>query len=114
MFVRTAWISFGALPYREGGGGDLTARVLMLLKSRASLTYFQACFLPGRAKDLSAPRNICFQSFLYLHISSMKYIKRKERNMLPLLMLLPPLLLLLVVVVVVIIGIITIFFMCAH
>jgi len=28
----------------------------MLLKSRASLTCFRACFLPGRAKDLSAPR----------------------------------------------------------
>jgi len=31
----------------------MTARVSML-KSRASLTCFQACFLPGRAKDLSA------------------------------------------------------------
>ena len=28
----------------------------MLLKSRASLTCFRACFVPGRAKDLSAPR----------------------------------------------------------
>ena len=27
----------------------------MLLKSRASLTFFRAWFLPGRAKDLSAP-----------------------------------------------------------
>jgi len=34
----------------------MTVRVLMLLKSRASLTFFRACFLPGRAKDLSAPR----------------------------------------------------------
>jgi len=33
----------------------MTARVSMLLKSRASLTCFRACFLPGRAKDLSAP-----------------------------------------------------------
>jgi len=33
----------------------MTARVLMLLKSCASLTCFQACFLPGQAKDLSAP-----------------------------------------------------------
>jgi len=31
-------------------------RVKILLKSRASLTCFPACFLPGRAKDLSAPR----------------------------------------------------------
>ena len=29
---------------------------LMLLKTRASLTCFRACFHPGRAKDLSAPR----------------------------------------------------------
>ena len=34
----------------------MAARVSMLLKSRASGTCFRACFLPGRAKDLSAPR----------------------------------------------------------
>jgi len=34
----------------------MTARVSVLLKSRASLTCFRACFLPGRAKDLSALR----------------------------------------------------------
>ena len=28
----------------------------MSLKSRESLTCFRTCFLPGRAKDLSAPR----------------------------------------------------------
>ena len=33
----------------------MTARVSMLLKSRTSLTFFRACFVPGRAKDLSAP-----------------------------------------------------------
>ena len=33
----------------------MTARVSILLKSRASLTCFRACLLPGRAKDLSAP-----------------------------------------------------------
>jgi len=49
--VRMAWISFDALPWKK----NLTARVSMLLKSRASLTCFRACFLPGRAKDLSAP-----------------------------------------------------------
>ena len=32
----------------------MTARISVLLKSRASLTCFRACFLPGRAKDLSA------------------------------------------------------------
>ena len=35
----------------------MTARVSKLLKSRASLTSFRACFLPGRAKELSALRN---------------------------------------------------------
>ena len=34
----------------------MTARVSMLLKLLASLTRFRACFLPRRAKDLSAPR----------------------------------------------------------
>jgi len=36
----------------------MTDRVSMLLKSRASLTCFRACFLPGRAKDLSTPRYV--------------------------------------------------------
>ena len=49
-----AWISFGALPCRKKN--LMTARVSMLLKSRASLTCFRACFHPGRAKDLSAPQ----------------------------------------------------------
>ena len=52
--VRMAWISFGALPSRKRN--LMTARVSILLKSRASLTCFRACFLPGRAKNLSAPR----------------------------------------------------------
>jgi len=38
-----------------GGKKLMTAHVSMLLKSRASLTCFRACFVPGRAKDLSAP-----------------------------------------------------------
>ena len=52
--VRMARISFGALPCRKRN--LMTARVLVLLKSRASLTCFGTCFLPGRAKDLSAAR----------------------------------------------------------
>ena len=51
--VRMAWISFGALPCKKK---KMTGRVSMLLKSRASLTCFWACFLPGRAKGLSTPR----------------------------------------------------------
>jgi len=34
----------------------MIARISMLLKSRASLTCFRACFRPDQAKDLSAPR----------------------------------------------------------
>ena len=52
--VRMAWISFGDLPCRKTN--LMTAHVSMLLKSRASLTCFGACFLPGRAKDLPATR----------------------------------------------------------
>jgi len=54
MFL-SEWGEFPSTPCLAGGGA-LTARVSMLLKSRASLTCFRACFRPGRAKDLSAPR----------------------------------------------------------
>ena len=37
------------------GKKNLMTSISMLLKSRASLTCFRASFLPGRAKDLSAP-----------------------------------------------------------
>jgi len=53
--VRMARISFGALPCRKKKN-LMTARVSMLLKLRASVTCLRACFLLGRAKDLSAPR----------------------------------------------------------
>jgi len=52
--VSMAWISFGALLCRKKN--LMTARVSILLKLRASLTCFRASFLPGWAKDLSAPR----------------------------------------------------------
>ena len=54
--VRMARISFGDLPCRKRK--LLAARVSILLNSRASLTCFRASFLPGRAKDLSAPRYV--------------------------------------------------------
>jgi len=53
--LKISWISFGALPCRKNKI-LITSRVSMLLKSRASLLCFQDCFLPGRAKDVSAPR----------------------------------------------------------
>jgi len=56
MFL-SEWREFPSAPCLAKKRKNLmTARVSMLLKSRASLTSFRACFLPGRAKDLSAPR----------------------------------------------------------
>jgi hypothetical protein len=50
------WREFPSAPCLAGKN-LMTAPVSMLLKPRASLTCFRACFLPGRAKDLSAPGN---------------------------------------------------------
>jgi len=56
MFL-SEWREFPSAPCLAGGKTNfMTVRVSMLLKSRASLICFQACFLPGQAKDLSAPR----------------------------------------------------------
>ena len=56
MFL-SEWREFPLAPCLAGKKKHLIrARVSMLLKSRASLSCFRACFLPGRAKDLSAPR----------------------------------------------------------
>jgi len=52
------WREFPSAPYFAEKKNLMIARVSMLLKSRASLTCFRACFLPGRAEDLSAPRCI--------------------------------------------------------
>ena len=77
--VRMAWISFGALPYREG---DLmTVRVSMLLKSRTSLTFFEACFLPIWAKDLSAPQYTILRRFKrFLHHAKRNYLSATFSN----------------------------------
>ena len=65
MFL-SEWREFPSAPCLAGKKKNLmTARVSMLLKSRASLTCFRACFLPGRVKDLSAPRH-SVGSLLYL------------------------------------------------
>ena len=59
MFM-SEWCEFPSAPCLAGKKKNLmTARVSMLLKSRASLTCFRACFLPGRAGDLSAPGIPC-------------------------------------------------------
>jgi len=44
----------------------MTDRVSMLLKSRASLACFRACFLPSRAKDLSASRYGTFFMYVFM------------------------------------------------
>jgi len=54
MFM-SEWHKFPSAPCLAGKKNLMTARVSMLLKSRASLQCFRACLLPGRAKDLSAP-----------------------------------------------------------
>jgi len=55
MFL-SEWREFPSAPCLAGKKKLMTARVSMLLKSRASLTCFRACFLHGRAKDLPASR----------------------------------------------------------
>jgi len=58
MFL-SEWCKFPSAPCFAGEEKNLmTARVSMLLKSRASLTCFRDCFLPGRAKDLPPLRQI--------------------------------------------------------
>ena len=47
--VRKVSISFGALPCRKNN--LMSVRFSRVLKSRASLKCFRACFLPGQAKD---------------------------------------------------------------
>ena len=53
MFL-SEWREFLSAPCLTGKENLVAASVSMLLKSRAFLTRFRACFLPGRAKDLSA------------------------------------------------------------
>ena len=54
MFL-SEWREFPSERCIAGKENLLTARVSMLLKLRGSLICFGACFLPGWAKDLSAP-----------------------------------------------------------
>jgi len=65
MFL-SEWREFPSVPCLAGGG-LMTARVSILLKSRAFLTFFRATFLPDRAKDLSAPRYTFLKSLLMVY-----------------------------------------------
>jgi len=55
MFL-SEWREFPSTSCLAGKKNSMTDRVSILLKSRASLICFRACFLPGRAKDLSVSR----------------------------------------------------------
>jgi len=80
MFL-SEWREFPSAPCLAGKKKNLmTTRVSMLLKSRASLTCFRACFLPGRAKDLLAPRYIACLVISYLEIIVSPYHGAEHRN----------------------------------
>ena len=59
LMFRSEWREFPSAPCLAEKKNLMTVRVSMLLKLRASLTCFRSCFLPGRAKELSAPRYWC-------------------------------------------------------
>ena len=65
-----AWISFGALPCRgQKTWWELASRCCWNRARR--LACFRACFLPCRAKDLSAPRvyTVCAMNFFKKRVS---------------------------------------------
>jgi len=51
----------------------MTARVLMMLKFRTSLTRIRACFPPGRATDLPAPRKTTSYQTIWSVTSPLTY-----------------------------------------
>jgi len=53
--VTSSWFFLPTLNY-DARSTTHQIHISMLLKSRSSLTCFRASFLPGRTKDLSAPR----------------------------------------------------------
>jgi len=63
MFL-SEWREFPSAPCLAGKKDLMTSRFSMLLKSRASLTCFRACFLLSGAKDLSASRYLYWCSTL--------------------------------------------------
>jgi len=63
MFL-SEWREFPSAPYFAEKKNVMTARVSVLSKSLACLTCFRACFLPGRAKGLSAHRHCLYTEYL--------------------------------------------------
>jgi len=66
MFL-SEWREFPLASCLAGKKTLMTARVSVLLKSRASMACSRACFLPGGAKDLSAPWYNVEELFYWLH-----------------------------------------------
>jgi len=73
MFL-SEWHEFPSAPCLARKKNLMTARVSVLLKSRASLTCLRACFLPGRANDLSAPRYMYCCMFCILVFNFVNYL----------------------------------------
>ena len=77
MFL-SEWHEFLSATCLQEKRNLMTAYISMLLKSPSSLTCFGACFLPGWAKDLSAPRyKQCMRTVLltYLYLFAVKNSK---------------------------------------
>ena len=77
MFL-SEWREFPSAPCLAGKKNLMTARVPMLSKSRASLTCFRTCFLPGPAKDLSAPRY--FEENIYIQVLTLRSVPVKVKQ----------------------------------
>jgi len=68
MFL-SEWREFPSAPCLAGKKNLMTVRISMSLKLRVSLTCFRACFLPGHAKDLSAPWYTVLKCYFVLCVS---------------------------------------------
>jgi len=80
MFL-SKWREFPSVPcLAEKKNPLMTARVSMLLKSRASLTCLRASFLLGRAKDLSAPTYVKHPSVYSLFSRIKGYCTKNKRE----------------------------------
>ena len=66
MFL-SQWHEFPSVPRLARKKNLMRACVSVLLKSRTSLTCFQACVLPGQAKDLPASLCVCIYIYIYIY-----------------------------------------------
>ena len=76
MFL-AEWHEFPSVPCLAGKINLMAARVSMLLKSRASLTCFRACFLPGRAKyPVTSINNYIRITYEHTHVVMHTYLSK--------------------------------------